>query len=329
MKDNLYDITIIGGGPVGMFAGFYAGLRNLKVQLIESLDELGGQVNAIYPEKTILDVAGFTGLTGKQLVDHLDDQMNTMDIDIKTGQAVTDIDQADGEFTITTPIETTRSKSVLIATGGGSFEPRKLAVKDIEPLEGSHIVYSIQDLADFEGKTVVVAGGGNSAVDNALLLEKVAKQVYLIHRRAEFRGLEHMVDVLNQSSVELVTPYLIKKISAKRDQVLVTAKKMRTADDTVDILADKVLVNYGFIASNKVSKTWSIDLAENHHMFETGVGMQTNVTGVYAVGDGATYAGKDTLIATGFGEVPLAINHIVKTLYPDRHDPVHSTSIKR
>ncbi|MHA8262416.1 NAD(P)/FAD-dependent oxidoreductase [Lactobacillaceae bacterium Melli_B3] len=328
MQDNLYDITIIGGGPIGMFAGFYAGLRNLKVQLIESLDELGGQVNAIYPEKEILDVAGFAGITGKELVQRLDKQLATMDVDIKTGQAVTNLEKDADAFTITTTKATTHSKTVLIATGGG-FEPRKLAVKDIDEFEGHQIIYSIQNLADFKDQTVIVAGGGNSAVDNALLLEKVAKQVYLIHRRDEFRGMEHMLDVLNRSSVKLVTPYLIKKISAQGDQVNVTAKKMRTTDDSIDILADKILVNYGFISSNKVSKNWIIDLDESHHMFNVDTQMETSVPGIYAVGDSATYEGKDTLIATGFGEVPLAINHIAKRLYPDRRQPVHSTSIKR
>ncbi|MHA8138537.1 NAD(P)/FAD-dependent oxidoreductase [Lactobacillaceae bacterium Scapto_B20] len=328
MKDNLYDITIIGGGPVGMFAGFYAGLRNLKVQLIESLDELGGQVNAIYPEKEILDVAGFAGITGKELVQRLNKQLTTMDVDIKTGHAVTNLAKDPDGFSITTTKETTRSKAVLIATGGGSFEPRKLAVKDIEGFEGNQIIYSIQNLADFKDQTVIVAGGGNSAVDNALLLETVAKQVYLIHRRDEFRGMEHMIDVLNQSSVKLVTPYLIKKISAQGDQVNVSAKKMKT-DDSIDILADKILVNYGFISSNKVSKNWVIDLDESRHMFNVDTQMETSVPGIYSVGDSATYEGKDTLIATGFGEVPLAINHIAKWLYPDRRQPVHSTSIKR
>ncbi|MBW1604889.1 NAD(P)/FAD-dependent oxidoreductase [Lactobacillus sp. Sy-1] len=329
MQDNLYDITIIGGGPVGMFAGFYAGLRNLKVQLIESLPELGGQLNAIYPEKTILDVAGFTGVTGKQLVEKLADQLATMSVDVKAGQAVEGLEKDADSFLIKTNQSTTRSKTVLIATGGGSFEPRKLAVPEIEQFEKQNVVYSIQNLADFKGQTVIVAGGGNSAVDNALLLESVAKQVYLIHRRSEFRGMEHMVDTLNQSTVKLVTPYLIKKISAQDDQVLVTAKKMRTTDDTIDILADKILVNYGFISSNKVSKGWELDLDESHHMFNVDTEMATSVPGVYAVGDSATYEGKDTLIATGFGEVPLAINQIAKRLYPDRHEPIHSTSIKR
>ncbi|UQS87147.1 NAD(P)/FAD-dependent oxidoreductase [Nicoliella spurrieriana] len=329
MQDNLYDITIIGGGPVGMFAGFYAGLRNLRVQLIESLPELGGQLNAIYPEKTILDVAGFTGVTGKQLVERLADQLATMDVDVKLGQAVTNLVKGPDAFKIQTTHETSASKTVLIATGGGSFEPRKLAVDNVEQFEHQHIVYSVQNLADFKGKTVIVAGGGNSAVDNALLLSDVAKQVYLIHRRDEFRGMEHMVDQLRASAVKVVTPYLIKKISAQADQVLVTAKKMRTEAETIEIVADKILVNYGFISSNKVSKGWELDLDESHHMFNVDTEMATSVAGVYAVGDSATYEGKDTLIATGFGEVPLAINQIANQLYPDRHLPIHSTALKR
>ncbi|WP_429971520.1 NAD(P)/FAD-dependent oxidoreductase [Fructilactobacillus sp. Tb1] len=329
MSHKLYDITIIGGGPIGMFAGFYAGLRNAKVQVIESLAELGGQVNALYPEKTILDVAGFAGLTGAELVNNLQAQLDTMpEVEQRVGTKVMNVVRQDDHFDIETDGKTYQSKAVILATGNGSFKPRELRAENADVLADKFISYSVRNLQKFAGKDVMVAGGGDSAVDMALMLETVANKVSLLHRRNEFRGLEHMIDKLNTSSVEILTPYLIKRLDDKDGRLQVTAKKVKT-DDEETFVVDDLVVNYGFISNNKDLQSWQIQPALNHHLVEVNQEMETSEPNVFSIGDQATYLGKDTLITTGFGEAPLAVNAIMKRLYPDRHTPIHSTSLHK
>ena len=328
-NSDFYDVTVIGGGPVGMFAAFYAGLRDAKVQIIESLASFGGQVSALYPYKTILDVGGYAGISGKQLVAKLSRQLKTMHPDVKLHQTVIDVQPVSGGYRIVTDRSVTKTKAIVIACGNGAFNPRHLMAKGASQLTGQRLFYSVTDLNRFKDRTVLVAGGGNSAIDNALLLEKVARRVYLLHRRNSFRGLEKMVDRLKQSQVRLITPYLIRQLDLTKDgKILITAKKMRTQDDLKKVKVDDVVVNYGFIASDRTLRRWHVKLAEAHRRIKTNVQLQTNLPNVYAVGDAAVYPGKDTLIATGLGEVPVAVNSIMRHLYPRRRMPLHSTMLK-
>lgn len=329
MNNKFYDITVIGGGPVGMFAAFYSGLRDANVQLIESLDHLGGQVSALYPYKTILDVGGHPGIQGKDLVKSLKKQMHMMHPTIRLNQAVRDIIPVDGGYQIVTDQTKTYTKAIVIAAGGGAFNPRKLRAKNAEKFKNKQLFYSVHNLDQFKNKTVLVAGGGNSAIDNALLLNKVAKKVYLLHRRDTFRGFERMVDRVKQSSIELITPYLIRELNSTDDgKLLVTAKKMRTENDFRRIKVDDVVVNFGFVATNQAMRKWSLKLKGLLRKVDVNQQMKTNENLVYAVGDVAKYKGKDTLIATGFGEVPIAVNSIMRALYPKRRLPIHSTMLK-
>ncbi|CAM2844463.1 NAD(P)/FAD-dependent oxidoreductase [Fructilactobacillus fructivorans] len=327
--EKMYDITIIGGGPVGMFAGFYAGLRDAQTQIIESLPELGGQVKALYPEKTILDVAGFVGVTGDELITRLQKQLDTMDVDQKVDTKVTDVVKKDDYFEIETNHGVTKSKAMIIATGNGAFKPRELRADNAKELTGKRLFYSINDLNQFKDQDVMVAGGGDSAVDMALMLEKVANKVYLLHRRNEFRGLEYMVDRLKESSVKVVTPYLIKRLDEVDNRLKVTSKKVKTEDDEMSMMVDDLVVNYGFISNNRQLKEWQIQPALDHRLIEVNQTFETSVPGVFAIGDQITYPGKQDLIATGFGEAPTAINVLMKEIYPDRRGPVHSTSLHR
>lgn len=329
MSHKLYDITIIGGGPIGMFAGFYAGMRNAKAQIIESLSELGGQVNALYPEKTILDVAGFAGLKGSELINNLQTQLDTMpEVEQRVGTKVTNVIRKDDHFEIETDQATYETKAVILATGNGSFKPRELRADNVDAVAEKFITYSVRDLKKFANQDVIVAGGGDSAVDMALMLEPVANHVSLLHRRNEFRGLENMVDKLKASSVEILTPYLIKQLDEIDGRLQVTAKKLKT-DDESTFMADKLVVNYGFISNNKDLESWQIQPALNYHLVEVNSEMETSEPGVFSIGDQATYPGKDTLIVTGFGEAPVAINEIMKRLYPDRRMPIHSTALHK
>ncbi|WP_283679446.1 NAD(P)/FAD-dependent oxidoreductase [Lentilactobacillus sp. Marseille-Q4993] len=323
-----YDITVIGGGPAGIFAGFYAGLRNAKTQIIESLSELGGQVTALYPEKTILDVGGYPQIKGRDLVNQLEEQLKTVDTEVKLNTTVTNVERTDEGFKITTDKGTSETKGIIIATGVGAFNPRKLAVDNSEEFEGKNLFYSVKNLAHFKGRDVLVAGGGDSAIDEALLLEPVAHQVYLLHRREKFRAMEHSVDLLDQSSIELVTPYLIKELAAKGDQVEISAKKMKT-DDEKKMVVDDIVVNYGFIAQDDALSGWGVHPDGSRGKITANTSGITSEKNVFAIGDVSDYDDKQPLIATGFGEAPLAVNPLMKSIYPDRRGPVHSTSLKR
>ncbi len=327
MTEESYDVTIIGGGPAGMFAAFYCGLHELHAQLIESLPQLGGQVAALYPEKQIWDVAGLPGVTGQKLVDRLKDQLTVAPIDQFLNETVDDvIKEDDGTFTIKSSQRISHSKAVIIALGNGAFTPRRLALDGADQLEGHQLHYFVNHKDDFADQRVAVLGGGDSAIDIALMLEPIAKDVYLIHRRNQFRGMEHTVSKLKQSTVHLVTPYLPKSLTQAGDDVIIGLKKMRS-DEEDQLTVDQLVVNYGFTANNAALTKWSLDLASERHLLKVDSTMQTNIPGVYAIGDGVTYPGKTALIATAFGEAPTAVTALAKQLYPDKRLAVHSSSM--
>lgn len=327
--DKQYDLTIIGGGPAGIFAGFYAGLREASAQLIESLPVLGGQVSALYPEKRILDVAGIPDIQAQHLINSQVEQFKQFPIELKTEQTVTNIEKTADGFVVTTPTEVTHSKTVLIAVGNGSFSPRPLVIDNVKEFEGKSLFYAVTDLSHFKGHRVLIAGGGDSALDEALMLEPVAKSVHLIHRRNEFRALEHTVAQVKASTIDVQTPYMIKAIEKTANGMLVTVKKMRSEDETETFEVDDVIVSYGFTSDHKTVDGWDIDLATEHRLFKVNTQMETSVPGVYAIGDSVTYPGKQALIATAYGEAPIAVNSIMAALYPDRRGPMHSSSIIR
>lgn len=327
--DKQYDLTIIGGGPAGIFAGFYAGLREASAQLIESLPVLGGQVSALYPEKRILDVAGIPDIQAQHLINSQVEQFKQFPIELKTEQTVTNIEKTADGFVVTTPTEVTHSKTVLIAVGNGSFSPRPLVIDNVKEFEGKSLFYAVTDLSHFKGHCVLIAGGGDSALDEALMLEPVAKSVHLIHRRNEFRALEHTVAQVKASTIDVQTPYMIKAIEKTANGMLVTVKKMRSEDETETFEVDDVIVSYGFTSDHKTVDGWDIDLATEHRLFKVNSQMETSVPGVYAIGDSVTYPGKQALIATAYGEAPIAVNSIMAALYPDRRGPMHSSSIIR
>lgn len=326
---KMYDITIIGGGPAGMFAAFYCGLHELDAQLIESLPQLGGQVNALYPEKQIWDVAGLPGVTGRELVERLQKQIAVAPIDQFTGETVEEVvKEADGTFTIKSANRVSHSRAIVIALGNGAFKPRKLALEGAEDLEGQQLHYFVTHRDDFADKRVAVLGGGNSAIDIALMLEPVAKQVSLIHRRDQFRGMEHSVSLLKKSSVNLVTPFLPKELQVESDQSVTLKLKRMRSDEVTELNVDRLVVNYGFTSNNAALDQWSLDLAAEHHLIKVDSTMQTDIDGVYAIGDGVTYPGKTALIATAFGEAPIAITALAKKLYPEKRLATHSSSMK-
>ena len=327
MEENqLYDITIIGAGPVGLFTAFYGGLRQKKVKIIESLPHTGGQLSALYPEKYIYDIAGFPKVRAQDLISNLEEQVSMFNPTYCLEENVQTVTkQDDGTFMIETNKETHRTKTIIITAGNGAFQPRKLALKEAEAYEGRNLHYYVDQMMKFKDKRVVLFGGGDSALDWALMLEPIAKQVTLVHRRDQFRAHEHSVEKLQQSSVNVVTPYAPEALHGT-DQIESVVLKEVKGDNTLTIDVDDVIVNYGFISSLGPIKDWGLEIEKNNIVVNSR--METTVEGIYAAGDICTYPGKVKLIATGFGEGPTAINNAINHMEPkERLQPKHSTSM--
>ncbi|WP_456273483.1 NAD(P)/FAD-dependent oxidoreductase [Bacillus sp. AK031] len=329
MKEDqkVYDITIIGGGPTGLFTAFYGGMRKASVKIIESLPQLGGQLSTLYPEKYIYDVAGFPKVKAQDLVNNLKAQMNQFEPTICLEQAVENVEkQADGVFKMTTDKEVHYSKTIIITAGNGAFQPRRLDLEGASTYEGKNLHYFIDDMQYFAGKKVVICGGGDSAVDWALMLEPIAEKVTLVHRRDKFRAHEHSVDELHNSSVEIKTPFVPTEVIGDGEQVnqLVLEEVRGEAKEALDL--DELIVNFGFVSSLGPIKDWGLNIEKNSIVVNSK--METNIPGIYAAGDVSTYEGKVKLIASGFGEAPTAVNNAKAYMDPDaRVQPLHSTSL--
>ncbi|MRX73203.1 SidA/IucD/PvdA family monooxygenase [Bacillus lacus] len=328
MKEDtkVYDITIIGGGPVGLFTAFYGGMRQASVKIIESLPQLGGQLSALYPEKYIYDVAGFPKIRAQELVDNLKEQMGQFEQAICLEQAVETVEkQADGVFKLTTNSETHYTKTIIITAGNGAFKPRKLELEQAVQYEGSNLHYFVDDLNKFAGQRVLLAGGGDSAVDWALMLEPIAEKVTLVHRRDKFRAHEHSVENLTNSRVDIKTPFVPTEIiGAGNIEQVVLEEVKGERKEVIDV--DAVIVNYGFVSSLGPIKNWGLEIEKNSILVNSR--METNIEGIYAAGDICTYDGKVKLIASGFGEAPTAVNNAKAYMDPKaKVQPLHSTSL--
>ncbi|WP_099222815.1 NAD(P)/FAD-dependent oxidoreductase [Listeria costaricensis] len=326
-KTKIYDITIIGGGPVGLFAAFYAGMRSASVKIIESLPQLGGQLAALYPEKYIYDIPGFPAVRAQELVNRLIEQMQPFKPVTCLEEAVTMVEkQADGTFEITTSKDIHYSKAIIITAGNGAFQPRRLELPEAAQFESKNLHYFINDLNRFKGRHVAVCGGGDSAVDWALMLEPVAASVSIIHRRKAFRAHEHSVEKLENSRVEILTPFIPTGIQSAADQISAVELQEVKGDETKTLEIDDFIVNYGFVSSIGPIKDWGLDI--ERHSIVVNSKMESSIPGIYSAGDICTYDGKVKLIATGFGEAPTAVNNAMNYIDPKaRIQPMHSTSL--
>ncbi|MBY0063844.1 MULTISPECIES: NAD(P)/FAD-dependent oxidoreductase [Priestia] len=328
MKEDkqVYDITIIGGGPTGLFTAFYGGMRQASVKIIESLPQLGGQLSALYPEKYIYDVAGFPKVRAQELVNNLKEQMDQFKPAVALEQAVEKVEkQADGVFRLTTNSEVHYSKTIIITAGNGAFKPRKIELENAEQFEQTNLHYFVDDMNKFKGRKVLVCGGGDSAVDWSLMLEPIAEKVTLTHRRDKFRAHEHSVENLHNSSVDIKTPYVpVEFIGDDRITQVVLENTKGEEKTVVDV--DDVIVNFGFVSSLGPIKEWNLDLEKNAIVVNSK--QETNIPGIYAAGDVCTYDGKVKLIVAGFGEGPTAVNNAKAYIDPKaRLQPMHSTSM--
>jgi thioredoxin reductase (NADPH) len=321
---DVHDVTIVGGGPAGLFAAYYAGFRALGVKIVDSLTELGGQLRALYPEKFIYDAPGFPMITAKQLVRQLARQMAQYQPTLALGEmaeALTRMD--DGTFCLRTNRAEHRTRSVLIAGGIGLFSPRTFGRPDLDDWSGRGVEYQMHELRAYAGKRVLIVGGGDSALDWALHLHRLAASVTLIHRRDEFRAHEDSVRKAREA-VTVRTCHEVRALHGRERLEAATIYDNRSGREE-RIAVDAVLCCLGFRSNPGPIARWGLELENDGVKVHPG-SMASSVPGVFACGDMAQYRNKLKLIVVGFGEAAIAINHIAVHLDPKKKlFPGHSS----
>ncbi len=321
------DLLVVGAGPTGLYAAYYAGFRGHRVAVVDSLPELGGQVTALYPEKMILDVAGFPAVRGRELVEGLVAQAATADPTYLLGRTALSLTQhEDGVEVGLDDATTVRAGAVVVTAGIGTFRPRPLPAGG--EWVGRGVEYFVPTTTPYVGRDVVIVGGGDSAFDWALHLEPVAASVTLVHRRARFRAHERTVTQVRDSSVALVTD---AQVTALRGRAPRPGAPEELAEVVVDVAgtervlpAGAVVAALGFIADLGPLQEWGIEV--NHRHVCVDQAMRTNLPRVFAAGDVTDYPGKVRLIAVGFGEAATAVNNATVAIDPEAHVfPGHSS----
>jgi len=330
MPDEVRDITIIGGGPTGLFAAFYAGMRGVSTRILDSLPELGGQLTALYPEKDIFDVGGFPRILAKDLVANLVEQGTQFGPDVVLDEQVRTLERHDDHFVLRCRRASYPTRAVLVAGGKGAFEPMVLDVPGYERLLHHGVEYAVGSPEEYRGRRVVVVGGGDSALDWALILKEYASWLALVHRRDGWRAHQATVErvhaAVDAGEIELRTFHEVREIHGSDRVEAVTVFDNRTDEDTT-FEADAVLTFLGFKPDLGPIKDWGLELVGNR--VRVNPLMETNVPGIFAAGDVVTYEGKLDLIATGFAEAAIAVNNAVHFVDPGaRVNPGHSTNMK-
>jgi thioredoxin reductase (NADPH) len=317
------DIAVIGAGPAGLFAAYYAGFRGLRVAVIDSLPELGGQVTAMYPEKQILDVAGFPSVKGRELVEGLVEQANTADPEYVLDRTATSLATTDDDVTVTMDDESTvTAKALLITAGIGKFSPRPLPAGD--GWLGRGMEFFVPSFAPYAGKDVVIVGGGDSAFDWAVNLEPIARSIVLVHRRDGFRAHERTVQAVRDSSVEIITKAQVTGLFG--NPTVAEVEITVDGQEPVRRPAQAVVAALGFVADLGPLQQWGIEVQKRHIVVDAS--MRTNLPRVFAAGDITEYPGKVRLIAVGFGEAATAVNNAAVVIDPHAHIfPGHSSEV--
>jgi ferredoxin/flavodoxin---NADP+ reductase len=315
------DLAIIGAGPAGLFAAYYAGFRGLRVAVVDSLPELGGQVTAMYPEKQILDVAGFPSIKGRDLVEGLVEQANTAEPAYLLDKTATDLSTTEDDVTITLDDGTTvTAKALLITAGIGKFSPRPLPAGD--GWLGRGMEFFVPSFAPYAGKDIVIVGGGDSAFDWAVHLEPIARSVSLVHRRDAFRAHERTVQQVRDSGVEIITKAQVTGLYG--EPTVAEVEITVDGQEPVRRPAQAVVAALGFIADLGPLQQWGIEVQKRHVVVDGS--MRTNLPRVFAAGDITEYPGKVRLIAVGFGEAATAVNNAAVVIDPSAHVfPGHSS----
>ncbi|MGZ4468089.1 MAG: NAD(P)/FAD-dependent oxidoreductase [Nocardioidaceae bacterium] len=321
------DLLIVGAGPVGLVGAYYAGVRGLSVAVVDSLSQVGGQVTAMYPEKQIYDIAGFPAVSGRDLVQGLVAQAAQQEPAYLLGQEAQELTRLDdGRLRVTTSTGTEVTCGAVVVTGGiGTFSPRPLPAG--EEYLGRGLEYFVPSSQEYVGRDVVIVGGGDSAVDWALMLEPLASSVTVVHRREAFRAHPASVERMRGcAGVEVVVNAQVTALEG--GDVVEKAHVTVKGEDAPRLLpCQKVVAALGFTANLGPLREWGLDLHDNRHLVVDSA-MRTNLPGVFAAGDIADYDGKVRLIAVGFGEVATAVNNAAVHLDPDAQlFPGHSTDL--
>jgi ferredoxin/flavodoxin---NADP+ reductase len=332
MDIELKDITIIGGGPTGVFALFYAGMRRASAQIVDALPELGGQLTALYPEKYIFDVAGFPKVLAKDLVRSLAEQARQFAQPIHLGQRVVGLEEENGHFVLVTDKNRFPTRSIVIAAGIGAFSPRRLPQPCAQPWYGRGIYDVVTDPEAFRGKRVVIIGGGDSAFDWGVQLLDRATRVTIVHRSDRFRAhgatVAQYQGAVAAGTAGLFTFHELHDIRCEGTAEAFTHVQVRDvkAKTTLDLEADVVLPMLGFVSDIGPIVDWGLTIEKDEIVVNSQ--METGRAGIYAAGDVTTYPGKLKLIATGFAEAAAAVNQAVHWIYPDKKvAPGHSSNM--
>ncbi|MDG6929408.1 MAG: NAD(P)/FAD-dependent oxidoreductase [Nitrososphaerota archaeon] len=324
-QEEVYDVIVLGGGPVGLFATYYAGFRGMSVKLIEATEDLGGQISLLYPDKYIYDMPGFYESVGSEIVKSLVMQARRYDPAVCLGEKALSVSRLAGQkFEVVTDRGRHFARSIIICTGIGAFTPNKVEAVGIPQFEGKGVFYYVKDPARFKGRKLLIVGGGDTAVDWALHLKDVASSVTLIHRREVFRAHEKSVEALSRSNVTLKLFCVLKEVKgtdwARR---AVITNVQTNADEEMDV--DDVLVLVGYKADLSIVKQWGLAMDARGILVDDM--LETNVPGIFAAGDVASpKAGfRQNLLVVGFGQAATAANRVKKLLDPAASTFEHST----
>ena len=324
------DILIIGAGPVGLFTVFEAGLLGLKCHIIDALAQPGGQCAELYPKKPIYDIPGMPEVLAGDLIDNLLEQIKPFSPGYSLGQRAEKlIKNEDGNFLVTTNKGTQHLAPVIVIAGGlGTFEPRKPPIKGLENFEGKGVNYIIKDPEVYHNKKVVIAGGGDSALDWTIFLENIAASVTLIHRRNEFRGaidsVEKVQNLKNQSIIDVITPSEVISLNGKDKLESIVLKHL---DIEKTISTDYFIPLFGLIPKLGSISNWGLELTKNSIVVNNSLDYQTNIPGVFAIGDINSYPGKLKLILCGFHEATLMCQSALKIINPNKKNILKYTTV--
>jgi thioredoxin reductase len=337
--EKIYDVTVIGAGPVGLFAVFYAGMRKMSINLMDSLAQAGGQLSALYPEKYIYDMPGFPEVRAKRLVEELFQQTRSANPNVHLSRKVTKIESFPSQtecqfFKIHTESgETFSSKTVILALGMGAFRPRKLEADGLAELEGKGVHYVLKPLAEYKGKDVLVIGGGDSAADWTLAMAKpgddgsaLARSTTQIHRGGKFTAHEATIEEISRTGARVKTNYELKNCRALPGGRIHAVLENNLNKTTEEINVDEIIICIGYVAKLDFVKESGITMQGNSIVVNER--METNIPGIFACGDVVNHGAKLKLIATGVGEAAIAANFAKVRVDPAaKAFPGHSTSL--
>lgn len=324
------DIIIIGAGPTGLFAVFEAGLLKLRCHIIDALPQPGGQLAELYPKKPIFDIPGYPSVGAGELVDNLMDQIKQFEPGFTLAEQATTIDkQEDGTFIVTTNKGTqVQGKAVAIAGGLGSFEPRKPLIENLANYEENGVEYFVKNPEQFRDKKIVIAGGGDSALDWSIFLAEIASEVTLIHRRNEFRGaldsVDKVIELKQQGKINLITPAEVVGIKGEGHVEAIVIEK---DGETFDLATDYFIPLFGLSPKLGPIANWGLEIEKNAIKVDNSLDYQTNIEGIYAIGDVNTYPGKLKLILCGFHEATLMCQSVFNKLNPGKKFVLKYTTV--